>query len=48
VEVFPEGQADPVLSWRPARPVQEIPVWAAGRYHVSAGKMKFSVQAVRA
>ncbi len=48
IEVFAEGRADPVLSWRPAQPVQVIAVWAGGRYQVSAGGRKFSVEAVRA
>jgi hypothetical protein len=33
---------------RPTEPVQVIPVGAAGRYHVSSGKTKLSVQAVPA
>jgi alkaline phosphatase D len=42
VTVTAEGSKTPALMWRAGRPLERIPVWTPGVYHVKIGNREFS------
>jgi hypothetical protein len=47
IEIFRNGEPDPILSWRTPKPIQSLPVWAEGSYTVLVAGRRYPVQTRR-
>jgi hypothetical protein len=47
IEIFRNGEPDPILSWRTPKPIQSLPVWAEGSYTVLVAGRRYPIQTRR-